>query len=369
MQPIALWATCNRNASLTMPSFTVSTQPRRIGFMAELMGAGSLAPMVEAAVKTVESHGFSTLVIASGGRADEELAAWDTLARSHCEGFLVYPDCLSNDQLARLISTRKNVLLANLNDVQVGAIGALHLLGLGHRQIAMVTGPVHRCRVQHRSEGFVQQLQSYQSDNTELQTLEADLTFEGGANAMNLLLTSDFTPTAVFFHSDQMALGALSICQKNRLRVPDDISLMGCGDILAASQARPALSTINQSLAEVGTYTAERLINMINGVVREPTTGSTTELVKPTLAPRFSVLNKHRSASLAEGADNNVISERERECLQWAAMGKTSWEISQILGVTESTIIYHLRNATRKLDAANRLHAVAKALKASIIDF
>ncbi len=49
----------------------------------------------------------------------------------------------------------------------------------------------------------------------------------------------------------------------------------------------------------------------------------------------------------------------------------SQWQdiISQILGVTESTIIYHLRNATRKLNAANRLHAVAKALQASIIEF
>ena len=58
------------------------------------------------------------------------------------------------------------------------------------------------------------------------------------------------------------------------------------------------------------------------------------------------------------------LSARECECLEWAAKGKISWETSKIMGVTESTIIYHLRNATRKLIAANRLHAVTKALKA-----
>jgi len=71
---------------------------------------------------------------------------------------------------------------------------------------------------------------------------------------------------------------------------------------------------------------------------------------------------------LPKAGSDSAISDRERECLQWAAQGKTSWEMSQILKVSESTIIYHLRNATKKLDAANRMHAVVKAVKAELIE-
>lgn len=57
------------------------------------------------------------------------------------------------------------------------------------------------------------------------------------------------------------------------------------------------------------------------------------------------------------------LSERERECLRWAAAGKSEWEISQILGISEHTAEKHLLNAKRKLKASNRVHAVAEALR------
>jgi len=349
-----------------MHGFTLAATPRRIGIAAELIGEASLAAMVEAAVATFESRGFDTLVVASGKRAHEESAAWDMLARSDCDGYLVYLDCLDNNQLAKLISTRKNVVLANLNDVHAGALAASHLISNGHHQITMVTGPAYRCRVRHRSEGFMSQFKEGAPHLLKLQTLEADLTYKGGANAMRFILASDERPSAVFFHSDQMAAGALTICQKNRLRVPDDISLMGCGDTLAGGQCRPALCSINQSLNSVGDHFADRLVNMIDGVMTGAAPSADSNRHMPSLSPHHSVRNLNSTKSVG---DEQIISERERECLQWASIGKTSWEISQIVGLTESTIIYHLRNATRKLDAANRLHAVAKALKASIIEF
>jgi len=54
------------------------------------------------------------------------------------------------------------------------------------------------------------------------------------------------------------------------------------------------------------------------------------------------------------------LSRRENECMQWAARGKTAWEISRVLAVSEHTVIFHLRNATSKLGAVNRQQAVAR---------
>lgn len=54
------------------------------------------------------------------------------------------------------------------------------------------------------------------------------------------------------------------------------------------------------------------------------------------------------------------LTPREADCLRWAADGKTSWEIGQILKIPERTVNFHLNNAVQKLDARNRQHAVAK---------
>lgn len=58
---------------------------------------------------------------------------------------------------------------------------------------------------------------------------------------------------------------------------------------------------------------------------------------------------------------------RERECLLWSARGKTAWETSEILGISESTIVFHLKNAMRKLGVRGKTHAVMKAIVNKVI--
>lgn len=59
---------------------------------------------------------------------------------------------------------------------------------------------------------------------------------------------------------------------------------------------------------------------------------------------------------------NVNLSKREKECLLWSADGKTSWETSKILGISERTVVFHLQNAAQKLNATNRQQAVARSI-------
>ena len=61
------------------------------------------------------------------------------------------------------------------------------------------------------------------------------------------------------------------------------------------------------------------------------------------------------------------LTQREYECLFWACEGKTAWEISVILKISERTVLFHLANVSSKLGASNRQHAVAKALLLGIV--
>jgi LuxR family quorum sensing-dependent transcriptional regulator len=69
----------------------------------------------------------------------------------------------------------------------------------------------------------------------------------------------------------------------------------------------------------------------------------------------------------ARQVDRADLTPRERECLQWAATGKSEWEISQILGISEHTSEKHLLNAKTKLGAVNRVQAVAEAIRRGYI--
>ncbi|MBX3221873.1 MAG: LuxR family transcriptional regulator [Labilithrix sp.] len=78
----------------------------------------------------------------------------------------------------------------------------------------------------------------------------------------------------------------------------------------------------------------------------------------------------HEAVRRVEGvveAEPVKLSSRERECLRWAADGKTSWEISQIYRISERTVNFHFDNTVEKLKASNRQHAIAKAISMRIL--
>lgn len=62
------------------------------------------------------------------------------------------------------------------------------------------------------------------------------------------------------------------------------------------------------------------------------------------------------------------VTSRERECLLWSALGKSSWEISEILRISEATVNFHMQNAMRKLEVFSRPHAIVKAVMMGIIN-
>jgi DNA-binding CsgD family transcriptional regulator len=61
------------------------------------------------------------------------------------------------------------------------------------------------------------------------------------------------------------------------------------------------------------------------------------------------------------------LSEREKACLSWTALGKSSWEIGRVLAISENTVIFHIRNAMKKLDANTRTGAAVKAIQLGLI--
>ena len=82
-------------------------------------------------------------------------------------------------------------------------------------------------------------------------------------------------------------------------------------------------------------------------------------------------LNIHKAAKNLINNDPTSppvkLTKRELECLQWASMGKTNWEISVILGVSKRTVVFHFQNASQKLNTSNRYHTVAQAVTLGLI--
>lgn len=72
-------------------------------------------------------------------------------------------------------------------------------------------------------------------------------------------------------------------------------------------------------------------------------------------------LGQHKSG------EDNPLTKREQECLLWATEGKTAWEISKILNISERTANFHINNVLKKLNVSNKQHAIAKAIAMGLI--
>lgn len=73
------------------------------------------------------------------------------------------------------------------------------------------------------------------------------------------------------------------------------------------------------------------------------------------------------TSKLPSAAEVASITARERECLHWAGLGKTNWEIAKILGVKATTIQTHIENAKRKFNVQNRVALIVQSMKTGVI--
>jgi LacI family transcriptional regulator len=127
-----------------------------------------------------------------------------------------------------------------------------HLLSLGHRRIAAITGPRGWAVTEQRLRGYRSALAAAGvMPDPELE-VESDFRAEGGAKAALVVLDRPDPPTAVFAFNDLIAIGVMQAARVRGVRVPDELSVVGFDDTFEASIVTPALTTVRQPLEEMG---------------------------------------------------------------------------------------------------------------------
>ncbi|MEU5777863.1 LacI family DNA-binding transcriptional regulator [Streptomyces venezuelae] len=126
------------------------------------------------------------------------------------------------------------------------------LLGLGHRDFAVLTGPERLTTVADRLAGFRAALAEAGVALPRDRVVEGTFTRDGGYAAAAELLRRGRPPTCVFAVTDVMAVGALAALRERGVRVPDDVSLAGFDDIPLVRELTPPLTTVALPLPEMG---------------------------------------------------------------------------------------------------------------------
>ena len=167
-------------------------------------------------------------------------------------------------------------------DDQAGARVAVdHLVGLGHRRIALIGGdtedPMRFTPPLYRRDGYLAALAAGGIDYDPLLDELGYFTVAGGEQAMTTILGRAERPDAVFAESDEMAYGAMRAIRRAGLRVPEDIAVIGFDDHESAELLD--LSTIRQDVAAQASSLADRLLGVLNGSTDTAVEVLPTELV------------------------------------------------------------------------------------------
>ena len=176
-----------------------------------------------------------------------------------------------------------NVDLVRIDHEYGAYLATRHLLELGHRDIAMIGGPAGTSVAQMRLAGYRRALQEAGVEENRERMLESDFTSTGGYNAAAILLEKS-PPSAIFAGNDMIGIGVLRAAAERNVRVPSELSVIGFDDIQMSRYVYPALTTVGQSILQLGEMAAEVLLRRI------ATPGMATEqrIVTPSIVLRES---------------------------------------------------------------------------------
>ena len=144
-----------------------------------------------------------------------------------------------------------------------GRDAARHLLGLGHKRIAIISGPLNTTPGRQRYEGFAEELAAHNVPLEDQYRKFADFREAGGYQAMLQLLALPERPTAVFCANNVMTIGALKALHSMRVTVPRDMSVIGFDDLDLATLLSPPLTVIDRPMADQGVLAARLLLTRL----------------------------------------------------------------------------------------------------------
>ena len=238
------------------------------------------SPFYGAALRGIEVElqaiDYTPLFISGQWNEYEEQRSISVLRARRVDGIIAIDARLSDDALIELVKelpvvvTGRNLEAPHLASLRFdnfsGAREATdYLLDLGHRRIAFIAGdPAHQDALE-RQRGYLHALAARGVPADEALLIPGDYRESSGAVAVERLLQQRTEFTAVFAANDQMALGAMLGLYKHRVRVPQQVSVVGFDDLQAGQFSTPPLTSVHQPSYEMGQLAARAMAALLDG--------------------------------------------------------------------------------------------------------
>ncbi|MGI5950265.1 MAG: LacI family DNA-binding transcriptional regulator [Brooklawnia sp.] len=243
-------------------------------------------------------RGYSLTVATTHHDPERESSALATMRQQRVAG-LILGVAPPNEAVRQVMANGTEVVmvsrgtdLGSIDGVQVdntrgAALATTHLVEHGHRQIALISGPGVATSFSQRAAGYREVCQAAGVDMIECE-VEARYPTMAEGYAVAERLFAGHSPSAVFVASDLLAMGVLDFCEQRRIRVPQDLAIIGFDNIWVARLAQIALTTVDGATGEVGRTAAQRLISRLHPATEGEPEPREFSLLEPSLVIRRS---------------------------------------------------------------------------------
>jgi LacI family transcriptional regulator len=275
-----------------------------IGLVAPSLLHPFFAEIARSLSSTIREKGYSLIVSSSEEDPDLEKEEISRLLGRRLDALVIASSGSDLEQFERMASKAQPFVLIDrdleglganfvgINDEKAGWLATEHLIDMGCRRVAHIRGQDNSTG-NGRLEGYRQALRHRGiqfSEDSVVHRCHVDTeTTRQGEEAMRLLLARNPRPDGVFCFNDPLAIGAMRTILEAGLRIPEDIALIGCGNLPNNDCLRVPLSSIDQHSQMIGQRAAELVLSLIES---KQIPRARTIILEPTLVVRSSTLRR-----------------------------------------------------------------------------
>ena len=236
------------------------------------------SPYYGAAMRGIEDTllpaGYNALFVSGHWNAAAEARCMDVLQSRRVDGIIVLTGRLTDQALKAYAKNQPLVVTGrmlkapglfalNFDNFEGGRLATRHLIQLGHRRIAFITGDRGHPDATERLRGYRAALEAAGIAFDQALVVPGEYHELSGLLAVDRLLATSQRFTAIFAANDQMAVGASLGLQRRSLRVPDDVSIVGFDDLPTSQYAIPPLTSVQQPAYELGRLAASAMLQLL----------------------------------------------------------------------------------------------------------
>lgn len=269
----------------------VQSRSETIGVLITDLGNPFLVEVAQGVQDIAEPAGYTVVVLSAGRQARAEEAALHKLTELRVDGLVCDTVGLPKESLRRAAEGTPVVALTRTpaiprvdsvvtDDRKGAALVVEHLVGLGHRRIAIIADGLEQASAD-RLDGYRTSMED-RGLRDEVRVAKGGFNQADGFKAARRLLEADDPPTAIFAGNDFCAFGVLGATAELGLRVPDDVSVVGFDDISFAALQGVGLTTVRQPARDIGHAASEAILSRID----KPSQRARRIVMAPTLMVR-----------------------------------------------------------------------------------